>query len=169
MVSAYHIETISKCHAKVTSKYEKSRFIHIINLINTPPTCSFGCLRLLGFPCTEMCVYAKSIKLPISRILPYKFTLHHCHEILEHSLPADITTCVIDRSSLSLCHNPVILPPHVMKNRGRPVVRRFKTGQLKKTRLSVASVVYKDTTRLPAIMQQMVLAMKLLVLLNRSF
>ena len=61
--------------AKVTSRYENMRYTHIINLSVHPPTCSYGCLRLLGIPCKEMCSYAQSVCVNIESIIPYKFTV----------------------------------------------------------------------------------------------
>ena len=100
----YDITPLSKLHAKVTSKYASARYTHVIDLKPSPPTCSYGCLRLLGLPCTEMCVYAKSLNMQISQLLPRKLTFQGCYDILHYSLPKEHPPCVIDGTSLNVCH-----------------------------------------------------------------
>ena len=113
--------------AKVTSKYETPRFCHSITLSCIPPTCSYGCLRLLGSPCKEMCTFAKSIHVDIVSLIPSKYTIKGCLEVLMESLQPNHPPLQINKEDLYE-KPPIILPPHMRKIRGRPHIKRYKVG-----------------------------------------
>lgn len=128
--SAYDIvrKSDSQLFASVTGNWEVSRVTHDINLTNVPPTCSRGCLRLLGTPCIEMCIYAHSVHIKMEDILPNKFQLQTHLELLNKILPEGHSTLNITKESLACTNHPVILPPFIRKPPGRPTTRRFKKG-----------------------------------------
>ena len=127
----FEIETINSTatlSAKVTYKYDTERFTHLITLSVIPPTCSYGCLRLLGQPCREMCTFAASVDVQLERIIPHKYTIKGCHELLTTSLHPLKSTLEINIESLQMIKTPQILPPHVRKTKGRPHSRRMRKG-----------------------------------------
>ena len=85
---------------KVTHKNHKVQVTHHINLSDSPPSCSNGCLRLYGKPCKEMVVYSKFVKLDIIDLLPNKYKLEYQRHLLGLSLPDNHPVLSIDNDSL---------------------------------------------------------------------
>ena len=112
----------------VTNKHHKFQVTHQINLSNSPPTCSNGCLRLYGTPCSEMCVYSNYTNQDIIALLPDKYKSQCQHHLLDLSLPDNHPALNIDNDSLSILHDPIILPPFSKAPRGRPHSKRLEKG-----------------------------------------
>ena len=113
--------------AAITSKHESPSYTHTVTLSVLPPTCSRGCLRLLGSPCKEMCTFASSINVDLSKLLPPKYTIKGCYEMLLTSLSPNHPKLTIDKEMLYE-EAPIILPPHMRTSTGRPHTKRFESG-----------------------------------------
>ena len=114
--------------AKVTAKFNTMRFSHSINLSVNPPTCSLGCLRLLGVPCKEMCTFAASVHVNLESIMEKKFTVEGCYDLLKASLDRNHPKLIISNDDLKVGNTPLIRPPHIRTGRGRPKKKRMRKG-----------------------------------------
>ena len=114
---------------------------HVINLSVSPPSCSIGCLRLLGAPCNEMCLFATSLGKNIEDLLPKKLLLQSHQKRLTISLPDNHPNLIIDKDSMTARTHPVILPPFIRRGAGRPASRRLKKCETRKVHMFVANVV----------------------------
>ena len=84
-----------------------------------------------------MCTFAKSINVDLVPLIPTKYTVNGCLNMLMTSLSPEHSTLMIDKSTLYE-EEPVILPPHMRTSRGRTHVR----GMLPGSRLKRGDILF---------------------------